>query len=309
MYGLRDIDVPSHILLGQLKSHPPTNFNSSPLYVIILRYFSIPVVHSQRSEEKREVICYGTIIWLALFYLIGMLPIASADELKDLDLESAEISIIGDDSFVNRRAYKARSGGIGEYIFFIGGYLEWYKMYSNYGFTESDPSDLMVQSFNSNKAELKVVREEIKLRDSHLGEYSWVSKSNNKASCMVIALIFGDPTWLFGGNQRIHALACWSKRRGSKEKLETFMHDLMDRIRLDEGAVNKLKAAGRNSVPAKNDSPATTPDSRKPTQDSSNKIINSGIRERLEKLKQLENDGLITKEEAARKRKEILENL
>ena len=70
-----------------------------------------------------------------------------------------------------------------------------------------------------------------------------------------------------------------------------------------------MKAAGRYSVPAKSDSPATTSDPAIKRQDSSNKIINSGIRERLKKLKELEDDGLISKEDAARKRKEILDKL
>lgn len=247
-------------------------------------------------------------LWLSVFYLTGGFPLASAGEWKELDLESAEISFIGDDSFVKKRQYKTASWGSVEAVLFSGGFLEWMEMLEGWGFDNADPSEVLILNFNGNKAGLTATIDDRKYRESGLGEYSWISKSNKKASCMNLGLVFGLPTWKFGGNQRIIAGTCWANRRpGTQNKLESFMHDLMDRIRLDEGAINKMKAAGKYPESRQSDpSPAATAPT-KPTVEK--KSSSSDIESRLLRLKKLEEKGLITKEDAAEKRKKLLEKL
>ena len=81
-----------------------------------------------------------------LVFTMTLLPIVplSAAGLKDLDLTSAEISIIGDDSFVIRRAYEHDSNSSTEIFWWRGGYLSWRKINTNVYFSNSGDKKLWV---------------------------------------------------------------------------------------------------------------------------------------------------------------------
>jgi len=75
--------------------------------------------------------------------LLPIVPLSAAG-LKDLDLTSAEISIIGDDSFVIRRAYEHDSNSSTEIFWWRGGYLSWRKINTNVYFSNSGDKKLWV---------------------------------------------------------------------------------------------------------------------------------------------------------------------
>ncbi len=84
------------------------------------------------------------------------------------------------------------------------------------------------------------------------------------------------------------------------------MHGLLQRIRLDGGKINKEKIAGTYQAPA--GSGPSMPAAKAQTGPAGGGG-GDDIRAKLQSLKELEASGLITKDEAAAKRREILKGL
>ena len=92
-----------------------------------------------------------SILLILPLLLLGVSPVNAAG-WKDLDLESAEISIIGDDSFVTRRRYTYNSLSNTEQILFPGGALSWRKLNTFVYFTNQGEKKLsVVNAFNRSK--------------------------------------------------------------------------------------------------------------------------------------------------------------
>ena len=250
-----------------------------------------------------------------LVFTMILLPIVplSAAGLKDLDLKSAEISIIGDDSFVTRRAYEYDSKSSTEIFWWRGGYLSWRQLNTNVYFSNMGDKKLwVVEGFNNSKYFSKYVpqnatKQDVKYSNDARQGYYWISQQGKNLSCMRVKGEWGVGAGAVGGDNQITASAC---KPGPKEKLEAFMHDLMKRVRIDGGTINKLKASGKYEVPASvTPKKSFTNKTAKPADSGSKDEGGTDVKSRLAKLKKLLDAGLITKEEAAEKRKAILDSL
>ena len=259
-------------------------------------------------------------ITLALLFFIN--PVLSA-EWKDLDFASAEISFVGDDSFVTKRRYSYSSGAETEQLLFRGGYLFWQKLMTDWSYnTGFDVKHHLLTIFNSNKHMSKFLPLNISKNDVQKSEdgregYFWASQQKNNVSCMMVVGIWGigGSNGPGGGDNKIQGSAC---RAGNKENLEAFMHDIMKRVRIDGGAINKMKASRKYKALKKQviiKREVTKETKSKPTytpyepKTKTNSSTSNDLKERLTKLKELEDAGLITKEEAVEKRKAILDSL
>ena len=76
-------------------------------------------------------------------------------------------------------------------------------------------------------------------KDSRQGYY-WVSQEGERISCMWATGEWGLGATGEGGNNRVTATMC---KPGTKKSVEEFVHDLMRRVQIDGGAINKMKAA------------------------------------------------------------------
>ena len=252
----------------------------------------------------------NTIFLVSLLILVtGPL---NALEFKDLERKEAEISIVGDDSFVTKRKYGYNSQTNIEILEFRGGWLSWDELNSNIYFTSgNDLSNYVAERFNRSKFFAKFVSGNVKKsdvkfkKDSRQGYY-WVSQEGERISCMWATGEWGVGAIGEGGNNRITATMC---KPGTKKSLEEFVHDLMDRVKIDGGAINKMKAAGNYNAPKKKTWVEKELDKEKSNPSSKDQSSNQTIKARLAKLKKLEDAGLITKDEAAKKRKAILDSL
>jgi hypothetical protein len=249
---------------------------------------------------------------VSLFLLIWITPLSA--KLEDIKLEDAQISIIGDDSFVTRRATTYDSQSLTEVIYWRGGNLFWRKLFNNVYFRSMGDGKASVSTlFNELKgfAKLreryswKANKQDVKFSEDSRTGYYWISKGSNNFACMIAVGEWGVGAAGMSGNNRITAIAC---KPGSKENLETFIHDLMKRVRIDDGAINKLKASNKDKQPTKKTFDSTTP-TEQPASNPNNKSSSQTIKSRLSQIKKLEDAGLITKEEAAKKRKAILDSL
>lgn len=248
-----------------------------------------------------------SILLILPLLLLGVSPLNAAG-WKDLDLESAEISIIGDDSFVTRRRYTYNHLGATEIIIFRGGYLSWRKVNSFVYFgNEGDRKLWVAEIFNNSKKISKyglqnISKDDVKESEDSRQGYMWVSREKNNMACMIALGEWGTSSR--GGDNQINVRVC---RAGPKENLEAFVHDLMKRVRIDGGVINKLKTSGKYTAPEAKPTASKTPEKVNDVTGSSSS--EGSIASRLSKLKKLEARGLITKEEAAKKRKAILDSL
>jgi hypothetical protein len=234
--------------------------------------------------------------------------------LENIKREDAQISIIGDDSFVTRRASTYDVQSLTEVIYWRGGNLFWTKLLNNVYFSSMGDKKQSVSTLFNNLKGLAKLREryswkankqDVKFSEDSRTGYYWISKGSNNLACMIAIGEWGVGPDGLSGNNRITAIGC---KAGSKENLETFIHDVMKRIRLDNGAINKLKASNKYKQPTKKTFDSTTP-TKQPASNPNNKSSSQTIKLRLSRLKKLEDAGLITKEEAAKKRKAILDSL
>jgi hypothetical protein len=191
-------------------------------------------------------------------------PVKAVPGAKQLERQEADISIVGDDSFITGRFYRRLRGRVE---------VEWFEFKGGgFGWTYTDPGTTLITRYDNKEGALKneivgyfnkfivtkknhasgkeydlrVTFSDIKKSESQYGEYSWVSKSGNDVACFAMALYFGDRASRTDSiaNQKFNTGACWTPDQGSLTELETFMHRLISNIRLDKGAINKLKTRG-----------------------------------------------------------------
>jgi hypothetical protein len=252
----------------------------------------------------------NTILLVSLLILVtGPL---NGMELKDLERKEAEISIVGDDSFVTKRKYGYTSQDNVEVLEFRGGWLSWSELNSGIYYTSgTNPSSFVVRRFNSSKFFAKFVsgsakRSDVKFKnDSRLGYY-WISQEGERLSCLWSTGEWGIGAVGVSGNNRITVSMC---KPGKKKLVEDFLHDLMARVQIDGGTINKMKAAGNYNAPKKQAIVKKEVSKEQPSPTQTKPSSNQTIKSRLAKLKKLLDTGLITKEEAAEKRKAILDSL
>ena len=251
-------------------------------------------------------------IILVLPFLFVVLGPLNALEWKKLDMKDAEISVTGDESFITGRSYGYSSTSNLERMAFSGGMLIWHELNTNVYWGDGDMKAGIINNFNGSKyfsrhVPLDVKTSDLKYKDDSRQGYYWVSQEGERVSCMWATGGWGGgDAHGTGGNNRIVVFVC---RPGKKKPLEEFVHDLMDRVKIDGGAINKMRAAGNYNAPKKQAIIKKEVIKEQPSPTQTKPSSNQTIKSRLAKLKKLLDAGLITKEEAAEKRKAILDSL
>lgn len=146
----------------------------------------------------------------------------------------------------------------------------------------------VIEQFNGykpvKKLAITVSNDDVEKQNNVYGTYYFVSKGNDSDHCVNILQYFGTAERTNGpGNQRVRVGACWNASEGGKAELEAFVHDLMARVRFDDGAINKAKAASAREY---------------------NKVEHL-----LNEIERLLDEGTISPQEARKRRKEIIEGL
>ena len=182
-------------------------------------------------------------------------------ERVDVALENSEVSFVGDDSFITRRYTLDPLPGRGliwmEYLNFRGGSVFFMETLPDFIFSANrEESEELIKSFNQGRKpipdfDVKASAADIEKADNGYAEYYFLVKENDTGSCGSAKQYPGDrntnSAYLSKGTMSVHISVCWRKSRGSAVELERFIHDVMTRIRFDEGALNKAKAARRNN--------------------------------------------------------------
>lgn len=271
------------------------------------------------STVGRSLALAGTVTALSLL----LLEPASAQKSQrfPLELKNSEISIDGDNSFVTGRYYwkpYPRDHIWMETLTIRGGFITLFELTPGYyypwdGITRE--RQLIVAHFNGTPAvkskNLTATIDDVKKSSNRYGDYFYVVLGNENHTCAASRQFFGDGNPDGGGSSRgdktnISGI-CWRASFGDVSKLEKFLLNFLNVVRFDEGAINKQRIAGGYKSPAAPAAaPAVTTQSSPPADPARG---NSELKAKLQALKELEADGLITKDEADAKRKALLKDL
>ena len=208
---------------------------------------------------------------------------SNIDKLVPVTLAESKVSIVGDDTFVNRRFQKYTVNRFFEILSITGGHIFYEQMYPGYYLTDNNyPKERTIEYLNKYKQarllDLRATTSDVRESHNQYAEYFYVAVKNDQGSCVAAQQFFGVTEQL--GDQHVAVRVCWPVARGSAAKLETFLHDLMERVRFDDGAINEAKAA---SVKKK-----------------------STVERRLNEIERLLDEGTLSPQEARKKRQEIL---
>ena len=174
---------------------------------------------------------------------------------KDVPItrNEAKVSIVGDDSFVTSRYKRTYRYSEYEGLKFKGGYLSYAKAHGVAGYINTFQASDVVFKFNRDKAikrrNLEVSSDDVQKNENQYGSYLYVSKGNENGNCAVVFQVFGHKTSDFIGDQTVNGGACWQTWKGSLADLDKFVHDLMARVRFDDGAINKAKSDSIQNQP------------------------------------------------------------
>jgi hypothetical protein len=179
-----------------------------------------------------------------------------------IPLENSRVGFVGDDSFVTARFARqptAKNHLWNEDLTFNDGLIQYGELVPNFFYTHGgkyQESRDLIAEWNKQKPfvdkGLTLVPDEIREGANNYGPYFFVVKSNDKGACGYARQVLGERMDAMYGNKRVNVMGCMIPRRGTAQDFEKFLIDVMSRIRLDEGVINKAKAAARSNaaVPA-----------------------------------------------------------
>lgn len=198
-------------------------------------------------------------VCLIVLCLLGI-NVADAQERKRLPipLQNSRIGFVGDDSFVTGRfAWQpaAKNHLWNEDLTLIDGFVQYGELIPNFFYTHGgryQESRDLIAEWNKQKPfvdkGLSVVPDEVRQGSNYHGPYFFVVKSNDKGACGYARQVLGDRADAMYGNKRVNVMGCMLPKRGTAQDFENFLIDVMTRIRLDEGVINKAKAAGQSNT-------------------------------------------------------------
>ena len=172
-----------------------------------------------------------------------------------IEYQNSEISFAGDDRFITRRfAWEPlRSGNIWqENLQFRNGFISYSELDPGYYYTgQNAGKDSFVDTFNSSswigRRNVKISEQDVKEGSNDDGDFYYATKGNGNQACG-LAKIFAGTTNITGGgisvgNKVAGVYICWETDNGTVSEMENFLIDIMSRMRLDEGKLNKARAA------------------------------------------------------------------
>ncbi len=172
-----------------------------------------------------------------------------------IEYQNSEVSFTGDDRFIARRfAWEPFSS---DYIWqenlqFNNGFVSYAQLVPGYFFTgQNAGKDSFVDTFNGSRwiarRGVSVTEQDVKEGSNNDGDYYYATKSNGDKACGLAKIFTGD-TNADGGMVAVGTMVasvyiCWESYNGTVSEMETALIDIMSRMRLDEGKLNKARAA------------------------------------------------------------------
>jgi len=206
-----------------------------------------------------------------------------------------------------------------ENLIFKDGHLIYFQTTPGYKFgADRIESQELIRSFNRSRKtvanfNVKAIAADVRKSNNEYANYFYLIKENEAAVCAVANQYPGnrssDGSYLSKGDMSAELNICRKKPKGNAAEIEAFIHDFMKKIKFDEGAQNKLIAAGSYNAPTKPTPQIENKVTTSTVKDSTESQSNDNLETRLKILKELFDEGLISKEEAAEKRKAILDSL
>ena len=194
----------------------------------------------------------------AIFLLmvgLSISPDAAAQSSKrvPIPLQNSRVGFIGDESFVvGRFAWQpaAKNHLWNEDLTLVDGLIQYGELVPNYFYTHGgryEESRDLIADWNKQKPfidkGLTVVPDDVRQGSNNYGPYFFVVKSNDKGACGYARQVLGNREGAMYGNKRVNVMGCMVPKRGTAQDFEKFLIDEMTRVRLDEGEINKTKAA------------------------------------------------------------------
>lgn len=183
---------------------------------------------------------------------------ASAQEQKriPIPLQNSRVSFEGDDSFITGRfalqpVFKNHLWQ--ENLTLTDGLIQYGELVPNYNYTQGEfyqESRALVDDWNRQKPivnrKLSITPDDVKRAGNKQGTYFIAIKGNETGSCGYAKQVAGLRIEAMYGNMRVNVMAC---SKMPTHEHEIFMTDIMNRMRLDEGEINKAKAAALAALP------------------------------------------------------------
>lgn len=201
------------------------------------------------------------------YFAVGLIATALACPFEGLaqtqnripiPLANSRVSFIGDDSFITARFSRqpAKNHWWNEDLTLNDGLIQYGELQPNFFYTHGgkyQESRDMIAEWNKQKPivdkGLTVTPDDVRQGANYHGPYFFVIKSNEKGTCGYARQVLGERTDAMYGNKRVNMMGCMVPARGTAQDYEKFLIDVMTRIRLDEGAINKAKAMTQSSAP------------------------------------------------------------
>jgi len=204
------------------------------------------------------------IIALTVFSLLftSLETLAQKAKRFPIELENSEVSFVGDDSFIiGRYTWEPlpRNHIWKETLTVKGGFMNYWELVPGYQYNDFiDIPTILVDGFNKSSTAqrygLSAVKGDVRASGNQYGNYQYLIIKGAKGSCANAKQYFGDSTFGFAGSRgdkRVFIGICWSASSAGSRDLESFIEKLMNNVRFDGGAINKIKAAtGSISKPA-----------------------------------------------------------
>ncbi len=164
------------------------------------------------------------------------------NEFVEIDKAHSEISVAGDDSFVEKRMAKNGPYQYREALHIKDGVIMYSRTYPGSHFTyANDPRDDIVERLNDSKEAkafgLTVEKKEVKRGETETFYYLFTAKGNFKGSCFHATGFFGVGD--LAGNQVMDVGVCRPRKWGGPSKLREEMQDIIKQLRFDGGKLNR----------------------------------------------------------------------
>ena len=160
--------------------------------------------------------------------------------------ESA-ISLEGDDSVIIRRQQNLLPGRYQErWRVKNGGNIFFEELYASYFTRAEDPARFLIRTSARRLKNLGMALspDEVKKTDYEEGVIFYASKKDAQRTCVVFNGNFGDMQY-GNGNRHLSGGVCQFNNKALSADLESAVLDILGRMRYDEGALNRTKAAQR----------------------------------------------------------------
>jgi hypothetical protein len=225
----------------------------------------------------------------------------------EITVAESKVSFTGDtDPARSRSAHSLRDHYTEDLVLKNGASLGYEKLY-NSGFTSRDtPADLVKYEVEKPRyRDRGIVFDRAGVKRA--GQFFYFVQESQSSTCFVFRAFFGDTSKGRAdniGDQGSYGNVCYSSTVRTAAALEAEMLDLLNRVRFDDGLINKARAPGATMPSVITTKPAISPAPVSTTPPSTTLTNTAG---RLRELRGLLDQNLTTQVEYDQRRKALLD--